>query len=128
MILADTSVNPLELGQFLLMMGAVAALYLKIRSAAREMAGRGELREISPQPLEVTEAKAPATLRDVARVEKRVVRLEGEVQGMKRDNETARDKMHDEMRDLRDRMSDQFQSQGETLRTIERALGRLEGS
>lgn len=117
----------MEIGTLLLQLGAVAALYAKVQSAVRQMAGKGEQREITNDPLRTQDSPALATLRDVERVEFRVVRLERELKDIGKENDVFREKMHDELREVRDRMGDQFQLLGETLRTIERSVGRLEG-
>jgi hypothetical protein len=120
--------DPLETGKLLIMLAGIAGLYLKLNQAVRTMNGKGEAREISNNPLHVQKQSRPATLEDVKRLEARVVRLEDDVHGMKTDSAKAREKIHDELTEIRDRMDDKFTGLGDDLREIGRAVGRLEGS
>ncbi len=121
-------IDPMEAGKLIVMLGGIAAVYLRVNKAMREMVGKGEGREITNNPLHIQKTSRPATLEDVKRLEARVVRLEDDVHGMKADSIKAREKIHDELTDIRDRLDDKFTDLGDELREIGRAVGRLEGS
>lgn len=125
--------DSLELGKLLILLGGMAGIYLKLQQALRTMAGKGDAREITNNPLKVQEEPRHATHADLTRVEKRMNHLEREIHEMKQDSLKAREKIHDEISDLRDRIDDKLETQAEiardqaaTLRAIERSLGRLE--
>lgn len=120
--------DPLEAGKLILLLGGIAGVYLKLNQAVRTMNGKGEGREITNNPLHVQKQSRPATLEDVKRLEARVARVEDDVQGMKADSLKAREKIHEEMTDFRDRMDDKLTDLSDDLREIGRAVGRLEGS
>lgn len=117
----------LETGKIIVLLGGLAAIYYNINKAVRMMAGKGEGREITNNPLHVQKQSRPATLEDVIRLEKRVVRLEDDVHGMKSDSVKAREKIHEELTEIRDRIDDKFTDMSDELREIGRAVGRLEG-
>ena len=125
--------DTLEVGKLIVLLGGMAGIYLKLQQAMRAMAGKGEGREITNNPLKIQEEPRHATHADLARVEKRMNHLERDIHEMKQDSLKAREKIHDEITDLRDRMDDKLETQSEiardqaaTLRAIERSLGRLE--
>lgn len=120
--------DPLETGKLLITIAGLAGLYLKLNQAVRAMAGKGEPREISNDPLNVQETPRPATLDDVKRVERRVDRIEGEIRDSKKESQAWREKLSDDLTDLRDRLDDKTGVIHEELREISRAVGRLEGS
>lgn len=120
--------DPTELGKLALQLGALAALYLKMQQMMRHAAGKGESREITNNPLHVQKQSRPATLEDVKRLEKRVDNLDGDISRMKTDSLQAREKIHDELTEIRDRMDDKLGDLSDELREIGRAVGRLEGS
>lgn len=128
--LAEASINPLDLGQLLILLGAAAAIYLKLRSALREMAGKGEAREIANDPLNVREAPEFVTRRECGilhhSLELRMTNLETRFERHSTDVKDTTDKLREDVADLSDRISDRFLNQAETLRAIERAVGRLE--
>lgn len=117
-----------EATKILVPIAVCAGMYLKIQQAVRTMAGKGEPREISNDPLKVQEQDCPATIGDVKQVEKRVVRLEAEFKDHKTHSDEFRERMHGDFIDLKDRMSDQMLEQSSFLRAIERSIGRLEGN
>ena len=118
--------DPLQIGELLIPLAGLAGLYLKINQAVRTMSGKGEAREISNNPLHVQEAPRPATVLDFQRLERRMDKLEKDVKANQIETGQFRDKIHDEIAELRDRMDDKLTTHGETLRSIERSLGRLE--
>jgi Tfp pilus assembly protein PilN len=125
--------DPLETGKLLILLAGLAGLYLKLHQALRAISGKGESREISNNPLKVQEEARAATVHDLQRMEKRISHIENEMRGMKQDSLKAREKIHDEISDLRDRIDDKLEAQADiirdqanTLRAIERSLGRLE--
>lgn len=120
--------DPLETGKALLMLAGIAGLYLKIHQAMRTMSGKGEAREISNDPLRVQETVRPATLDDVRRVERRVDRIETEIKDSKKDAQAWREKINDQLTEMRDRHDDRLTEIKDELRDITRAVGRLEGS
>lgn len=120
--------DPLEAGKLLVLLAALAGIYLKINKALREMAGKGELREISPNPLNILQQYRAASMEDVEAVEKRVNRLEQHVLRVERNQDDIeakidelRDRVDDKLTDLKDIMAEKH---GETMR----AIGRLEGN
>lgn len=119
--------DTVEAAKLLVPLAMLAGLYLKVNKAVRTMAGKGDAREISNDPLKVQETVRPATLEDVKAIEKRVARLEKEFKEHTLEADRFRDKIYSEITDLKDRMTDQLLIQGETLRSIERSVGRLEG-
>ncbi len=135
-MLADAAINPLELGQFLLTLAALAGLYLKLRTAARELAGRGELREITPQPLEVTKGKSYVATETChlmhKSLENRVVRTEMEIESLKRMIQSGLAKLeasHEErIVRLHSRIDEVAEANEARDREILRAIGRLEGA
>lgn len=120
--------DPLEVGKLLILLAGMAGVYLKINQAVRSMTGKGDAREISNDPLKVQETVRPATIDDVKRVERRVTKIENEMSEHKKDSANAREKIHDELSEIRDRMDDKFSLVNDKLGEIGRALGRLEGS
>lgn len=120
--------DPLETGKLLIMLAGLAGLYLKLNQAMRSMAGKGDAREISNDPLKVQETVRPATLDDVKRVERRVDRIEAEIKDARRNDDQWREKIRDDMTDLRDHLDDKISLANEKLSEIGRSLGRLEGS
>lgn len=119
--------DPLEAGKLIILLGGIAGLYLKLNQAVRTMSGKGDAREITNNPLHVQKQSRPATLEDVKRLEGRVVRLEDDVHSMKDASVKAREKIHDELTEIRDRMDDKLGDLSDELREIGRAVGRLEG-
>lgn len=126
--------DPLEAGKLIILLGGLAALYLKINKAMREMTGKGELREISPNPLNVQEHHRHATMEDVEAVQKRVARLEKHVLKVESNQvdienkiDGMRDRLDDKIDDLKESMSDNKDLVSEKLGEVLRAVGRLEG-
>lgn len=120
-------IDPMESGKLIVLLGGIAAVYLRINKAMREMVGKGEGREITNNPLHVQKQSRPATLEDVKRIERRVDHLEGEMKEMMHDEERWREKMRDDMTDLRIHLDDKMTDISSELREIGRAVGRLEG-
>lgn len=120
--------DPLETGKLIIMLAGLAGLYLKLNQAMRAMSGKGDAREISNDPLKVQETVRPATIHDVERVEKRVTKLEREVIEHKTETARYREKLSENITELRDRMDDRFITVSDDLKEIGRAVGRLEGS
>lgn len=119
--------DPVEIGKLIVPLAALAGIYLKLQSAVRQMAGKGEGREITNNPLHVQELARPATIHDVERVEKRVYFIERDIKEMKRDTDDFREKLRGDITGMRDDISDKVQTQNEALRELTRAVGRLEG-
>jgi hypothetical protein len=119
--------DPLEIGKLLILLTALAGIYMKIQVAMRQMAGKGEAREIVNDPLRVQESSRPATLHDVERVESRVGVIEREMKDIRKDADQWRERTNDSLIDLRDRFDDQLTGIKSELREIGRAVGRLEG-
>lgn len=120
--------DPLETGKFMLMLGGLAGLYLKINQAARAAAGKGEPREITNNPLPVQEASRPATMEDVRLVDHRVSKLEHRLDAHITDSRKATDDLREDVGDLRDRIDDRMTRIDDALRELTRSVGRLEGS
>jgi len=126
-----TEPTAIEIGTLVLQLGAVAAVYAKLQSAMRQMAGKGEGREITNDPLNVRAAEEFVSRRECGimhrGLEGRVARLETRFAEHIHEAKATTDKLRDDLSDIRDRMTDQFAVQHDTLRAIERAVGRLEG-
>lgn len=120
--------DPLETGKLLILLAGLAGIYLKMHQAMRTLTGRGEAREISNDPLKVQETVRPATIHDVERVEKRVSQIERDLGDQKEAATAAREKINEQLTDMRDRMDDKLGIINDELRSIGRAVGRLEGS
>ncbi len=120
--------STIETGQLIAELGIAAGIYLKIRSAVREMAGKGETREITNNPLNVQAASRPATMEDVAAVAERVTRVERQLVETAKHSQDASHENGEKIDDLRDRMDDKLTSLTDDIREITRAVGRLEGS
>lgn len=110
------------------MLAGLAGLYLKMNQAMRQMAGRGDAREISNNPLIVQESARAATIDDVVRVDVRVTKLEKRMDSHMKEAAETREGMREHLDEMRDRMDDKFQTVTEELRELSRAVGRLEGS
>lgn len=119
--------DPLETGKLLIMLAGIAGLYLKLNQAVRSMSGKGDAREISNDPLKVQETARPATIHDVERVERRVVKLEDDFKDHKTSSDRYREKLSQTITEKFDRMDDKVSTVNEELREIGRAVGRLEG-
>lgn len=117
-----------ETGKALLILGGIAGVYLKMNQMVRTMAGKGEAREISNNPLNVQETSRPATLEDVKAVDQRVSKLERKIEAHMKESAEQREGVRDSIEDLRDRMDDKFSGVTEELRELSRSVGRLEGS
>jgi DNA integrity scanning protein DisA with diadenylate cyclase activity len=120
--------DPIETGKALVMLAGLAGLYLKVNQAVRAMAGKGEAREISNNPLNVQETSRPATIDDVNRVDQRVSKLERRIERHMQESTDQREDVRESITDLRDRMDDKFSLVTEDIKEISRAIGRLEGS
>ena len=120
--------DPLEAGKFILMLGGMAGLYLKINQAARAAAGKGEAREITNNPLNTQNVPRVATMDDINHVSLRIMTLERRFESHMSEMQTTTVGISEDVSDLRDRMDDKLQSMDETLREMSRSLGRLEGS
>jgi hypothetical protein len=120
--------NPFEVGQLLITLGALGGIYLKMQGALRAMVGKGEGREITNDPLRTQDTPAPATLRDIERIEARLSRLEDDMGTQQQGSAHWREKLSDELTDLREKVTDTALDQSERLAAIERSLGRLEGA
>lgn len=124
--------DPLELGKFILMLGGMAGLYLKINQAVRSATGKGEPREIANDPLNVREAPEFMTRRECAihhhNFESRLTSLEYRFDKHITDIKTTTDALRDDITELRDRVDDRLTKIDDSLREITRAVGRLEGS
>ena len=120
--------DPVEIGKLIVPLAALAGIYLKLQSAVRQMAGKGEGREITNNPLHVQELSRPATIHDVERVERRVALMEMDMKEMKRATDQFRERLRSDITEMRDRMDDKLITVSEELREIGRAVGRLEGS
>lgn len=123
--------NALEIGKFLLTLAALATAYAKIQSSIRSMNGKGEMREITNNPLNTQKVSRTATMEDVENVTKQVktlerrfdkhldgietnqIEIEHKVDGLK-------DSMNDRFDDFRDRIDDKME-------VLNRSIGRLEG-
>ena len=124
--------DPLELGKFILMLGGMAGIYLKINQAVRSATGKGEPREIANNPLNVREAPEFMTRRECSihhiNFENRLTSLEHRFNNHLAEIKTTTDDLKTDVQELRDRMDDKFETVSDSLREITRAVGRLEGS
>jgi hypothetical protein len=124
--------DPLEAGKLLIMLAGLAGLYLKLNQAVRQMAGKGEGREITNNPLNVREAPEFITRRECGILhhgfESRLTHLEVRFDKHISDVKETTDAMREDLTEIRDRMDDKFSTVSEELREISRAVGRLEGS
>jgi hypothetical protein len=124
--------DPLEIGKFILMLGALAGIYLKINQAVRSATGKGEPREIANDPLNVREAPEFMSRRECAihhhSFDARLTNLENRFDRHITDIKTTTDGLREDITDLRDRVDDQFATVNDSLREITRAVGRLEGA
>lgn len=120
--------DPLQVGTLILLLFGLAGGYLKINQAMRALVGKGESREISNDPLKVQETARPATIHDIQAVERRVTKIEKDLATQKEDAQRAREKINEQLTDMRDRLDDKFSSLSDDVREITRAVGRLEGS
>ena len=120
--------DPLEAGKFILMLGGMAGLYLKINQAARAAAGKGEAREITNNPLNTQNVPRVATMDDVNHVARRLTGLEMRIDAHISESRATTHDLQTSVTDLRDRMDDKLATMDETLREMSRSLGRLEGS
>ena len=68
--------DPVELGKILVPLAALAGIYLKLQTAIRQIAGKGDAREITNNPLNVLAQSRPATMEDINHVALRVLTLE----------------------------------------------------
>ncbi|MEO5915575.1 MAG: hypothetical protein ABIS50_15180 [Luteolibacter sp.] len=116
----------LETGKFLAQLAAVAACYLKIQSSIRAMAGKGEQREITNNPLNTQAVSRPATMDDLGQVSARVTNLENRIEHNQGSAEKWRESLSEDITDLRDRMDDKFEVVTDTLQQLNRSVGRLE--
>jgi hypothetical protein len=119
--------DPYEVGKFLLILGGIAGLYLKMQSAVRAMAGKGEQREITNNPLNTTHQPRTATMDDVNHVAHRVTLLERRIEDHMKETTLACHDNGEKVDDLRDRMDDKFDKVTDVLGELTRAVGRLEG-
>jgi hypothetical protein len=124
--------DPLELGKFILMLAGLAGLYLKMNQAMRQLAGKGEAREIVNDPLHVKEAPEFVTRRECGVMhhgfDTRLTHLEIRFDKHISEVKTTTDALREDITDLRDRIDDKFQTVSDDLREISRSVGRLEGS
>ena len=120
--------DAVEIGKLIVPLAALAGIYLKLQSAMRQMAGRGEGREITNLPLHVQETSRPATMADVEMVARRVTKLEQQLVVNANLSATSHEKLLAKLDDIRDRMDDKLCSVTDRLQEIGRAVGRLEGS
>ena len=124
--------DPLEIGKFILMLGGMAGIYLKINQAVRSATGKGEPREIANNPLNVREAPEFMTRRECSihhiNFENRLTSLEHRFNNHLAEIKHTTDDLKSDVEELRDRMDDRMGRIDESLREITRAIGRLEGS
>jgi len=124
--------DPLEAGKLLILLAGLAGLYLKLNQAVRQMAGKGEGREITNDPLNVREATEYVTRRECGFLhhsfDSRLTHLEQRFDKHIGEVKTTTDALRDDITELRDRMDDKFSTISEELREIGRAVGRLEGT
>ena len=120
--------DPLELGKILVPLAALAGIYLKLQTALRQMAGKGESREITNNPLNVLSQSRPATMEDINHVALRVLTLERRFESHMSEMQTTTAAIEESVSDLRDRIDDKLGEMDSTLREMSRSLGRLEGS
>lgn len=119
--------SPVEIGQTLLTLGAASALYFKIQSAVRQMAGKGDAREITNNPLITQDSPRPATLEDVQREAHRITALERRLDAHISESRAANHDLQDSMTKLRDKIDVCMRDMNDELRELIRAVGRLEG-
>jgi hypothetical protein len=124
--------DPLETGKLLILLAGMAGVYLKIHQAMRTMAGKGEGREITNDPLNVREAPEYVSRRECGMLhhglENRLTHLELRFDRHISEVKTTTDALREDITGLSDRMDDKFATVSDTLREISRAVGRLEGS
>lgn len=120
--------DPLELGKLLILLAGLAGLYLKLNQGMRQLAGKGEAREITNNPLHTQSVSRPATMEDLNVVALRVLHLERRFESHMAEMQSTTEGIEQKVSDLRDRLDDKLTSMDETLREMSRSLGRLEGS
>lgn len=118
--------DPLEIGKLLVLLGGLAGIYLKLQSALRQMAGKGDAREITNNPLNTQNISRPATMEDLGRVDDRVSAVEKRLQDNQTATEQWRMSISEDIIDLRDRIDDKLDGVNDSLKEINRAVGRLE--
>ena len=122
------SPDPLSIGTLILGLAGLAAIYSKINSAIRQMAGKGEGREITNNPLNTLNHSRPATMEDVKIIADRVAKLEKNQSINATAFQAATHENSTKIDDLRDRIDDKLENLTDKLGEISRAVGRLEGS
>ena len=120
--------DPVEIGKLLILLAALAGIYVKLQSAIRQAAGKGDAREITNNPLNVLAHSRPATMEDINHVALRVLTLERRFESHMSEMQTTTAAIEDSVTDLRDRLDDKLGAMDSTLREMSRSLGRLEGS
>ena len=118
--------DPVELGKMLIMLTALAGMYLKIQQSIRLMAGKGEKIELSPNPLPISHTPRPATMDDIFHLETRLLALERRFDAHMVAHSEQMKAIREGLTDLRDRFEDKLDSNEQVLRSLERAVGRLE--
>lgn len=108
-------------------LAALAGIYLKLASAMRQMAGKGDAREITNNPLNTQNISRSATMEDVEAVARRVTKLEEQIVCNARTAEDASHQLLQNIGELRDRIDDKLTTVSDRLSEITRAVGRLEG-
>lgn len=119
--------DPLEIGKLVVLLGGLAGIHLKLQSALRGLAGKGEAREITNNPLNTQAVSRAATMEDVEAVARRVTRLEEQIIVNARTAEDSSHHLLQNISELRDRIDDKLTTVSDRLSEITRAVGRLEG-
>lgn len=124
--------DPLEAGKLLILLGGLAGIYLKMGQAMRTMAGKGEAREITNDPLNVREVPEYMSRREggilLHALEMRLTHLEARFDKHIGEVQKTTDALRHDIESLRDRLDDKLSTMSEDIREISRAIGRLEGS
>jgi hypothetical protein len=78
------SITALELGKWLLILGAALTLWLKIERFKKTLLGQGEKREISPSPLPVKVEEPFARQQEIQHIWKELSEIKADMLEMKR--------------------------------------------
>ena len=124
--------DPVEIGKLIVPLAALAGFYLKIQSSIRSMAGKGDMREITNNPLNVREAPEFMTRRECSihhvAFEHRLSSLEHRFDKHIQEAKATTDAIRDDLSDIRTALGDRMGHIDDSLREITRSVGRLEGS
>lgn len=119
--------DPLEIGKLVVLLGGLAGIHLKLQSAMRQIAGKGDAREITNNPLNTQAISRSATMEDVDALARRVTKLEAQIVVNAQIAQDSSRQTIAMIGDLRDRIDDKLTTVSDRLLEVSRAVGRLEG-